>query len=103
MSINYDDLDAIVPIFNGMRELEDLRKVVDQVDAPGNVTFPMSLQDGRHVDLTLPKEDFIFILTRNIQAARVYLSQYGVIPPESYDDIIVAEATREDAYKTRKL
>ncbi len=103
MPINYDDLDEVIPIFKGMRELEDLRRVVDQVDAPSNVTFPMSLQDGCSVDLTLPKEDFIFILTRNIQAARVVLSTLGIVSPESYDEIIAREAMREDAYRNKRL
>lgn len=76
--ITYETLKYAYDVLTGLEELSKIREVTIRLELPGNrVSFPLSLNSGGEYTLTLPKEDFLSILDKNIAELADTLDELG--------------------------
>lgn len=83
----YSDLVRLNSLLRSKQELESLVEITQLAEVEdGNVTFPLDLRNGTTIELTLPKEDFIAILQKNITNINAVLENNGIIADDKQED-----------------
>lgn len=73
----FEELRRASELLTSLTELEGLRRTTLSLVEQPNVSFVVTLEEGKVIDLTLPKEDFIVLLDRNIAGISKQLFELG--------------------------